>query len=66
MSKKIKKVKSILEAIDRSERAYNSSTGDLTRVYLKQPKSADKIVELSSLEELSKLYNSKGESDEKE
>lgn len=66
MSKKIKKVKSVLEAIDRSERAYNSSTGDLTSVYLKQPKSADKIIEFSSLEELSKLYNSKGESDEKE
>nr|DAJ49346.1 MAG TPA: hypothetical protein [Caudoviricetes sp.] len=66
MSKKIKKVKSVLEAVDRSERAYNSSTGDLTGVYLKQPKSADKIVEFSSLEELSKLYNSKGESDEKE
>lgn len=65
MSKKIKKVKSILETVDRSERTYNS-TGDLTGVYLKQPKSADKIVEFSSLEELSKLYNSKGESDEKE
>lgn len=64
MSKKIKKVKSILEAVDRSERTYDS-TGDLTGVYLKQPKSADKIVEFSSLEELSKLYNSKGESDEK-
>lgn len=66
MSKKIKKVKSILETVDRSERTYDS-TGDLTGVYLKQPKSADKIVELSSLEELSKLYNKgKGESDEKE
>ena len=64
MSKKIKRIKSVLEAVDRSERAYNS-TGDLTGVYLKQPKSADKIVELSSLEELSKLYNGKGESDEK-
>lgn len=65
MSKKIKKVKSILEAVDRSERAC-SSTGNLTGVYLKQPKSADKIVEFSSLEELSKLYNKgKGESDEK-
>lgn len=63
MSKKIKKVKSILEAVDKSERAYNS-TGDLTGVYLKQPKSTDKIVEFSSLEELSKFYNSKGESDE--
>ena len=65
MSKKIKKVKSILETVDRSERTYDSSS-DLTGVYLKQPKSADRIVEFSSLEELSKLYNSKGESDEKE
>lgn len=65
MSKKIKKVKSILETVGRSERTYDS-TGDLTGVYLKQPKSADRIVEFSSLEELSKLYNSKGESDEKE
>ena len=65
MSKKIKKVKSILETVDRSERTYDS-TGDLTGVCLKQPKSADKIVEFSSLEELSKLYNGKGESDEKE
>lgn len=66
MSKKIKKVKSVLEAVDRSERAYNS-TDDLTGVYLKQPRSSDKIVEFSSLEEFSKLYNKgKGESNEKE
>ena len=64
MSKKIKKIKSVLEAVDKSERSYSSSSGDLTGVYLKQPKSADKIVEFSSIEELSKLY--KGESDEKE
>ena len=66
MSKKIKKIKSVLEAVDKSERTYDS-TGDLTGVYLKQPRSVDKIVEFSSLEELSKLYNKgKGESDEKE
>ena len=64
MSKKIKKIKSVLEVVDKSERSYSSSSGDLTGVYLKQPKSADKIVEFSSIEELNKLY--KGESDEKE
>ena len=64
MSKKIKKIKSVLEVVDKSERSYSSSTGDLTGVYLKQPKSTDKIVEFSSIEELSKLY--KGESNEKE
>ena len=64
MSKKIKKIKSALEVVDKSERSYSSSTGDLTGVYLKQPKSADKIVEFSSIEELSKFY--KGESNEKE
>lgn len=64
MSKKIKKIKSVLEVVDKSERSYSSSSGDLTGVYLKQPKSADKIVEVSSIEELSKLY--KGESNEKE
>ena len=64
MSKKIKKIKSVLEVVDKSERSYSSSSGDLTGVYLKQPKSADKIVEFSSIEELNKLY--KGESNEKE
>lgn len=65
MSKKIKRIKSVLEAVDKSERDYDSSS-DLTGVYLKQPKSTDKIVEFSSIEELSKLYKGKGESNEKE
>lgn len=66
MSKKIKRIKSVLEAVDRSERDYDNSSSGLTGVYLKQPKSTDKIVEFSSIEELNKLYKGKGESDEKE
>lgn len=71
MSKKKYKKKriesnTILVAIDKSERTYDSSTGDLTGVYLKQPKSIDKIVEFSSIEELNKLYKGKGEYDEEE
>lgn len=71
MSKKKYKKKrlesnTVLVAIDKSERTYDSSTGDLTGVYLKQPKSTDKIVEFSSIEELNKLYKGKGEYDEKE
>ena len=71
MSKKKYKKKrlesnTILVAIDKSEHTYNSSTGDLTGVYLKQPKSTDKIVEFSSVEDFGKLYKGKGEYDEKE
>lgn len=65
MSKKIKRIKSVLEAVDKSECMYDSSS-DLTGVYLKQPKSTDKIVEFSSIEELNELYKGKGESNEKE
>lgn len=69
MSKKKYKKKrlesnTVLVAIDKSERTYDSSTSDLTGVYLKQPKSADKIVEFSSIQDFSKLYKGKGEYDE--
>nr|DAR75027.1 MAG TPA: hypothetical protein [Caudoviricetes sp.] len=71
MSKKKYKKKrlesnTVLVAIDKSERTYDSSTDDLTGVYLKQPKSTDKIVEFGSIEELNKLYKGKGECGEEE
>lgn len=71
MSKKKYKKKrlesnTVLVAIDKYERTYDSSTGDLTGVSLKQPKSTDKIVEFSSIEELNKLYKGKGECGEEE
>ena len=58
----------ILVAIDKSEHTYNSSIGELSGVYLKQPKveSTDKIAEFSSIEDFNKLYKGKGECNEEE
>jgi len=64
MSKKKRKKKRlestiVLEIVDRTKYGHRCSAGELSSVYLKQPKpeSTDKIVEFSSIEDFNKLYN---------